>query len=277
MPYPNLEVWKLRSFAEAERAGRELWALYGAIPSWEKASLKPGATVPGYSVTAEALVEFILHWDADGPQWRESLICPVTALSSRVRAAYHALRSEVALSSDAAIYLTENTTPFFRFMSARYRETVGSEFLVDVPNGTLRPDGVRSEDLTCLTFPSQTFDAIFCLEVLEHVPDYKSALSQMHRVLKPGGALVLTAPFTWRARNLKRAFVDDLGCIVHIEEPEYHGDPISEDPVLCYWHFGFELLDDLRFAGFSDAYVGAYHSETFGYIGSVQAVIVATK
>lgn len=277
MPYPNLEIWKLRSFAEVNLAGHELWALYGGIPSWEGAVLKPGATVPGYSVTAEALVEFELRWDADGPQWRESLVCPVTALSNRVRAAYHALHSELALAHDAAIYLTENTTPFFRFMSAKYRETVGSEFLGDVPNGTLTPDGVRSEDLTRLTFPGQTFDAIFCLEVLEHVPDYPSALAEMQRVLKPGGVLALTAPFTWRAHNLKRAFVDDRGHIVHIEEPEYHGDPISEGPVLCYWHFGFELLDDLRAAGFSDAYVGAYHSETFGYLGGIQAVIIARK
>ena len=38
-------------------------------------------------------------------------------------------------------------------------------------------------------------------------------------------------------------------------EPEYHGDPISGG-VLCFHHFGWALLDDVREAGFAD--VAAY-------------------
>jgi ubiquinone biosynthesis O-methyltransferase len=49
-------------------------------------------------------------------------------------------------------------------------------------------------DLTNLRFCDKTFDKVFASEVLEHVPDYRKAVSEMARVLKPGGTLVVTTP-----------------------------------------------------------------------------------
>ena len=45
--------------------------------------------------------------------------------------------------------------------------------------------------------PSDSFDSVLCNQVLEHVfnPDY--FLSEIHRVLKPSGKLLLTVPFVW--------------------------------------------------------------------------------
>ena len=35
------------------------------------------------------------------------------------------------------------------------------------------------------------FDAVFCFEVLEHIPDTEKAVAEMARVLKPGGKLLI--------------------------------------------------------------------------------------
>lgn len=45
-----------------------------------------------------------------------------------------------------------------------------------------------------LPFADNTFDKIVCSEVLEHIPDYKAALAEIHRVLKPHGLLAISVP-----------------------------------------------------------------------------------
>lgn len=40
-----------------------------------------------------------------------------------------------------------------------------------------------------------SYDAVLCGSVLEHVDDYRSALAEITRILKPGGILLLGLPF----------------------------------------------------------------------------------
>lgn len=41
----------------------------------------------------------------------------------------------------------------------------------------------------------KTFDAVMCTEVIEHVPYPNETIAELSRLLKPGGKLILTAPF----------------------------------------------------------------------------------
>lgn len=49
------------------------------------------------------------------------------------------------------------------------------------------------------TFPFEgnSFDSALCNQVLEHVFNPDEFLSEIHRVLRPGGKLLLTVPFAW--------------------------------------------------------------------------------
>lgn len=51
-----------------------------------------------------------------------------------------------------------------------------------------------SGDALSLPFASQSFDAVFGFDVIEHVPDERSLVLEAVRVLRPGGQLVLTTP-----------------------------------------------------------------------------------
>ena len=50
-------------------------------------------------------------------------------------------------------------------------------------------------DITTIPAPDVSFDAILCSEVLEHVPEPTHALDEFVRLIKPGGVLILSAPF----------------------------------------------------------------------------------
>jgi len=50
-------------------------------------------------------------------------------------------------------------------------------------------------DIIKIPKPDASFDTILCTEVLEHIPDPISALSEFHRLLKPGGEVIISAPF----------------------------------------------------------------------------------
>lgn len=50
-------------------------------------------------------------------------------------------------------------------------------------------------DICAIPEPDASFDAILCAEVFEHIPDPLAALKEFSRLLKPGGTLILTAPF----------------------------------------------------------------------------------
>lgn len=50
-------------------------------------------------------------------------------------------------------------------------------------------------DIAALPLAEASFDAIMCVEVLEHVPAPVEALREMTRLLRPGGLLLITAPF----------------------------------------------------------------------------------
>ncbi|MEM6883624.1 MAG: methyltransferase domain-containing protein [Verrucomicrobiota bacterium] len=50
-------------------------------------------------------------------------------------------------------------------------------------------------DITDIPEPDKSFDAVMCIEVLEHVPHPIAALTELSRLLRPGGKIILSAPF----------------------------------------------------------------------------------
>ena len=230
--------------------------------------------VDGYCEVCEADREFLVDYQYGGDRvnWRERLECSGCCLNNRMRAAL--ALAKMRLSPDAHIYLTENVTPLYRQTAKVFSRVIGSEFMPEVPLGKQR-DGIRSEDITQLTFGEQ-FDAVMTFDVLEHVPDYRQGLREFARVLKPGGWLIMTVPYDLSApETLVRAILVG-GKIVHLERPEYHGDPMNGDGILSFYTFGWSLLDDLREVGLNPQ-LEFFWSRRHAYVGGLQFIIVAQK
>jgi len=48
-----------------------------------------------------------------------------------------------------------------------------------------------------IPFENNSFDSVFASDVLEHLFNLDEMLNELHRVLKPGGQMLVTIPFAW--------------------------------------------------------------------------------
>jgi SAM-dependent methyltransferase len=55
-------------------------------------------------------------------------------------------------------------------------------------------------DAQHLPFRDGAFDKIMCTEVLEHIPDDKQGIRELHRVARPGGHVAVSVPRYWPER-----------------------------------------------------------------------------
>jgi SAM-dependent methyltransferase len=72
--------------------------------------------------------------------------------------------------------------------------------------------------------PANAFDLAYLGDVLEHVPDPRSTMSEVARVLVPGGHVVLRGPITTNsiARRLGLSLYELAGRSIVLREPPYH-------------------------------------------------------
>jgi SAM-dependent methyltransferase len=68
-----------------------------------------------------------------------------------------------------------------------------SEWAAAYARDELRVD-VRTGTLESMQFPDATFDVVTMWEVIEHLPDPRTTLAEVRRIIRPGGRLVLSTP-----------------------------------------------------------------------------------
>jgi SAM-dependent methyltransferase len=77
-------------------------------------------------------------------------------------------------------------------------EGVAATFAAMLEAGELRTSDLHTAcvqgDALHLPFPDATFDRVICSEVLEHIPGDLEAMSELARVLRPGGTMAITVP-----------------------------------------------------------------------------------
>lgn len=83
-------------------------------------------------------------------------------------------------------------------------------------------------DLQAYPLPEQRFDLITLIDVLEHLPDPERALANTWRALKPGGTLLIRAPYLYSVKGLITKFTPHW---VHVAFRRYIlGDPNAGKP-----------------------------------------------
>lgn len=202
---------------------------------------------------------------------RESLFCRLCCSSLRVRGIANVLLSLYGSGARSVAELVRQER--FRRLELAEMNTIGSvgalhQFLSQLPRLAFSEyrgadrlgeiiNGARNEDICHLTYADESFDLVLSSDTLEHVPDFRAALRETRRVLRPGGRHVFTVPIVAsRMTSIARAEIDGDGKVVHCLPPLYHGRgaglyryvPVGED-LLTFTEFGRDLEDHMRQAG----------------------------
>jgi len=75
------------------------------------------------------------------------------------------------------------------YLKSTYEEWISLDYDLRSNSIDLRGDGQQ------LPIKSKIFDTIISIDVLEHVPNPEKFVSEMFRVIKPGGMVILSTPF----------------------------------------------------------------------------------
>ena len=203
---------------------------------------------------------------------RESLFCRSCCSSLRVRGIADVLLSLYGSGAKSVAEMVRQEP--FRRLDVAEINSIGStgslhSFLERLPHLAFSQyrsadqlgqiiDGDRNEDMCRLTYADESFDLVLSSDTLEHVPDFRAALRETRRVLRPGGRHVFTIPIiTSRETTKARAEIDSDGRVVHLMPPLYHGRgagiyryiPVGDD-LLAFTEFGRDIDDHMREAGF---------------------------
>lgn len=204
-----------------------------------------------------------------GPNYRESLMA--RGCLSRHRALLLVLQQlygGLEELQEQRLYLVEAVTGFALWMKHHLRQLTISEFF---DGGRALDDAdIEHQDLCHLTYASESFDLVVANELLEHVYDLPAALTEIMRVLRPGGRLLATFPMAfgqWES-IIKARRNPQNGETELLVEPDYHGDPIRpEQGSLVYQIPGWEVLEQAQQSGYHTALMHCLTSWKFGVLG----------
>jgi len=132
---------------------------------------------------------------------------------------------------------------------------------------------VKVDDLASTDLPPDSFDAVFIIEVLEHLFDPLATVQEARRVLRPTGTLVVTVPncAVW----LRRAELTFAG------RTHAMGDDLSRsqpwrDPHIRLFTIG-SLRDMLSAAGFQNVHVGGTEAVAPGLGERIGSALVRAR
>jgi hypothetical protein len=193
------------------------------------------------------------------PNWREEMRCDCgDRLIGRQRALIHFLQASGMLPW---MHILLFGTP--GDADRRLESMVANTFIVPRPC----PPAKMAAALSRLGLARACVHLAVSQDYLQFVPPIGAVLSEICEALIEGGRFIFTAPFHFSERSTT-LISEEAMSFSHAPVMEFRG---------AEHKFGWDLLDLLKEAGFSDAAAYLYWSEELGYLGSMNFIFRAVK
>ena len=185
-------------------------------------SLGTGRQCPLCGWKGRKFVE-IVYPEKPGP----CLVCPKCRSAERHRLAYYLLHGRLG-SGHRVLHVAPER------QIERWLRGISTDYLsVDLSN-----EAMRNMSLTELDLADNSFSLIWCSHVLEHIIDDRKAMSELFRVLKPGGMAIILVPIYGEKTYQDASIISPQERLKHFKQ---------EDHVRLY---GRDVVTRLRNVGF---------------------------
>lgn len=124
-----------------------------------------------------------------GGGFRAAQKCPTCSANDRLRFVVEVLKRETDIFTKPCSVLEMAPVKGFRLLLKK-KNRKASYLSGDIVPGR----AMRVLDITKLDLENESFDYIICCHVMEHILDEGKAISELKRVLKPGGVILLSMP-----------------------------------------------------------------------------------
>ena len=192
-------------------------------------------------------------FSADGPYLRSTLRCSECGAVPRHRAIMRVIGQNFPNWRKLSIHESSpGWDPVSKRLKAECADYVASQYDTSVPFGAEVPaprlpcGSYRSENLEAQTFANGSFDLVITQDVFEHIFEPGKAIAEIARTLKPGGATIMTVPIVMKTKPSRRRARLEREVVVHLLEPQYHGNPIGRDGSLVVIDWGYDIVHYLH-------------------------------
>jgi len=210
-------------------------------------------------------------------EWlRDGLLCSVCGSIPRARAISLVIDTVAPDWRRARVWEIAPSGPAADRLRTQCPNYVGSHFWPDLAPGEER-HGYLCQDVEAATFDDESFDLIVSQDVFEHVLDVSQGMREIARVLTAGGLHVFTLP-QHRHQGLSRPRAERTESgVVHLQPPEYHGNPIDDLGSLVSFDWGLDLENVIRDASGLATTTIRVESFEYGILGEFLEVFVSRK
>lgn len=150
-------------------------------------------------------------FESAGTRSRKDALCQNCGAKERHRLLWICIINETELvDSDKMILYFAPTNIIVRKLRERGTKVITADLVMDEVD--------VHADITKLPFSDEVFDAVICSHVLEHIPDDKKAMTEMHRILVSGGDAMIMVP---KSKTMSETYEDESITSPEVREEKF--------------------------------------------------------
>lgn len=135
---------------------------------------------------------------------RDNVVCPTCGSMDRERLARLVIEERLGVEPHHHLLHIAPEPKLYEYLA---KTITGRIVACDLfPEDRPGVPSIIKQDLTALEFEDNSFDAVVCNHVLEHIPADHLAMAEIRRVLKPGAKALLQVPYSEVIENTEEDF-----------------------------------------------------------------------